>query len=101
MISEQLEIAIQNAFNLAKNYKENGMSAYAELQENEFAMASEGYTAVKHQQEVGVSYFDKISEKSGINPDSIKPSISSAADTSNLIPLPKLLPLPPIIKLIT
>ena len=38
------------------------MSAYANLQEEEFAKEIEGYSAIKHQREVGVSYFDKISE---------------------------------------
>ncbi len=51
-----------STFNLARDYVENGMSAYAELQEKEFSKEAEGYTAVKHQREVGVSYFDKISE---------------------------------------
>ncbi len=51
-----------STFNLAKNYLENGMSAYAELQEEEFNKEADGYTAVKHQREVGVSYFDKVSE---------------------------------------
>ena len=45
-----------------KNYALTGMSAYANLQEEEFAKESEGYTAIKHQREVGVSYFDKVSE---------------------------------------
>ena len=49
-------------FNLARNYALTGMSAYANLQEEEFAKESEGYSAIKHQREVGVSYFDKVSE---------------------------------------
>jgi isocitrate lyase len=36
------------------------MSAYVELQEREFAMESDGYTATKHQREVGAGYFDKV-----------------------------------------
>ena len=48
--------------NLAKNYADSGMSAYANLQQEEFNKEIEGYTAVKHQREVGVSYFDKVSE---------------------------------------
>ena len=51
-----------STFNLAKNYAETGMAAYANLQQEEFAKANEGYSAIKHQREVGVSYFDKISE---------------------------------------
>ncbi|HLS39813.1 MAG TPA: isocitrate lyase, partial [Ornithinicoccus sp.] len=45
-----------------------GMSAYVELQEAEFAAAADGYTAVKHQAEVGTGYFDEVSRV--INPDS-------------------------------
>ena len=37
------------------------MSAYVEIQEDEFSLESEGFTAHKHQREVGASYFDKIS----------------------------------------
>ncbi len=49
-------------FSLAQEYKQNGMSAYASLQEKEFANVSAGYTAVKHQREVGAGYFDEISK---------------------------------------
>jgi len=51
-----------STFNLAKKYSETGMQAYAELQEEEFERESVGYSAIKHQREVGVSYFDKVSE---------------------------------------
>jgi isocitrate lyase len=47
-------------FELARGYREHGMTAYVELQEREFAMESEGYTATKHQREVGAGYFDKV-----------------------------------------
>lgn len=47
-------------FDLAKNYIGQGMSAYVELQEKEFAAADEGYTAVRHQRESGTPYFDQI-----------------------------------------
>jgi isocitrate lyase len=49
-------------FNLAKNYNERGMAAYSELQQNEFGAVERGFTAVKHQREVGTGYFDKISQ---------------------------------------
>ena len=55
-------------FNLAKGYKERAMSAYVELQEAEFASEVDGYTATKHQREVGTGYFDVIS--TALNPDS-------------------------------
>ena len=47
-------------FNLAHGYARNQMSAYVELQEAEFTAAEKGFTAVKHQREVGVSYFDAV-----------------------------------------
>jgi isocitrate lyase len=49
-------------FDLARGYASNGMSAYVELQDREFAMESQGYTATKHQREVGAGYFDKVSQ---------------------------------------
>ncbi|HSA56911.1 MAG TPA: isocitrate lyase [Gemmatimonadaceae bacterium] len=47
-------------FDLARRYRERGMAAYADLQEAEFAAESSGYTATKHQREVGTGYFDEI-----------------------------------------
>ena len=52
-------------FQLAQGYRERGMSAYAELQDAEFAAADDGYTAVKHQREVGTGYFDAVREALG------------------------------------
>lgn len=48
-------------FDLADKYRTQGMSAYSEVQQAEFAAADRGYTAVKHQREVGASYFDAVS----------------------------------------
>src|SRR5690606_163267 len=48
-------------FELAEGYAATGMSAYVELQQREFAMAERGYTATKHQREVGAGYFDTVS----------------------------------------
>ena len=48
-------------FDLAKKYKNYGMSAYSRLQQQEFDNEKEGYTATKHQREVGTSYFDAVS----------------------------------------
>lgn len=48
-------------FELAKGYASEGMSAYVELQEREFELEKLGYTAVKHQREVGAGYFDEVS----------------------------------------
>ncbi len=48
-------------FELATGYAERGMAAYVELQEEEFAMEDRGYTATRHQREVGAGYFDHVS----------------------------------------
>ena len=48
-------------FDLARGYAAEGMPAYVSLQEREFAAEADGYTAVKHQREVGTGYFDLIS----------------------------------------
>ncbi len=55
-------------FSLAHGYARSGMSAYVELQQAEFADADRGYTAVKHQAEVGTGYFDKVA--TALNPTS-------------------------------
>ncbi len=49
-------------FELAYDYRDNGMAAYSKLQQAEFASESKGYTATRHQREVGTSYFDEISQ---------------------------------------
>jgi len=49
-------------FNLAHGYARNQMSAFVELQEAEFAAAEKGFTAVKHQREVGTGYFDAVTQ---------------------------------------
>ncbi|WP_075979876.1 isocitrate lyase [Bacillus massilinigeriensis] len=48
-------------FNLALGYKDRGMAAYSELQQAEFASEKDGYTATRHQREVGTGYFDQVS----------------------------------------
>jgi isocitrate lyase len=52
-------------FELAEAYKERGMAGYSEMQQREFDAQEKGFTTVKHQREVGVSYFDIISEAVG------------------------------------
>ncbi|CAN5244673.1 isocitrate lyase [soil metagenome] len=49
-------------FELARGYSQVGMPAYVELQEREFALESDGYSATRHQREVGAGYFDRVSE---------------------------------------
>ena len=47
-------------FDLARHYAKEGMKAYVSLQEKEFADEAQGYTATKHQREVGTGYFDQV-----------------------------------------
>jgi isocitrate lyase len=49
-------------FSLARGYRDHGMSAYAALQQKEIDAESEGYTATKHQREVGAGYFDDVAQ---------------------------------------
>jgi isocitrate lyase len=49
-------------FELARKYKDRGMAAYSELQQAEFDAESHGYTATRHQREVGTGYFDQVAE---------------------------------------
>ncbi|OAN46177.1 isocitrate lyase [Chloroflexus islandicus] len=49
-------------FELARNYRDRGMAAYSELQQAEFAAEAYGYTATRHQREVGTGYFDEVAQ---------------------------------------
>ncbi|WP_272437070.1 isocitrate lyase [Terrihalobacillus insolitus] len=49
-------------FDLANGYKKRGMEAYSEMQQKEFAAESDGYTATRHQREVGTGYFDEVAQ---------------------------------------
>jgi isocitrate lyase len=49
-------------FELARQYRERGMDAYANLQQKEFAAEDDGYSATKHQREVGAGYFDEVAQ---------------------------------------
>jgi isocitrate lyase len=49
-------------FELAHKYRDRGMTAYSELQEAEFAAEAKGYSATRHQREVGTGYFDQVAE---------------------------------------
>ncbi len=49
-------------FELARRYRDRGMAAYSELQQAEFAAEANGYTATRHQREVGTGYFDQIAQ---------------------------------------
>ena len=49
-------------FELARGYASDHMSAYVELQQREFALEQDGYTATRHQAEVGAGYFDLVAQ---------------------------------------
>ncbi|GAB3181266.1 isocitrate lyase [Nesterenkonia halophila] len=65
-------------FELAAGYKERQMAAYVELQEEEFAAEATGYTATKHQREVGTGYFDAVSTT--LNPDSSTVALAGSTE---------------------
>jgi isocitrate lyase len=66
-------------FELATGYAAEGMTAYVELQEKEFAAEAEGYTATRHQREVGTGYFDLIA--SAITPDSSTVALAGSTES--------------------
>ena len=49
------------SFSLAKDFRQRGMAAYSRLQQAEFGSEADGYTATRHQREVGTGYFDAVS----------------------------------------
>ena len=49
-----------HTFELARAYRDEGMPAYVRLQQQEFAREADGYTATRHQREVGAGYFDRV-----------------------------------------
>jgi isocitrate lyase len=52
----------KSMFELAVDYKDNGMAAYSKLQQAEFDLEAKGYTATRHQREVGTGYFDEVAQ---------------------------------------
>jgi isocitrate lyase len=66
-------------FDLAKGYAQEGMTAYVRLQEAEFAAEERGYTATRHQAEVGTGYFDAVS--TALNPDSATTALRGSTET--------------------
>jgi isocitrate lyase len=66
-------------FELANGYSTRHMSAYVELQEAEFASEARGYTATKHQREVGTGYFDRIA--TALNPESATLALVGSTET--------------------
>jgi isocitrate lyase len=67
-------------FELARGYSERAMSAYVELQEAEFASEADGYTATRHQREVGTGYFDRVA--TALNPDASTLALAGSTETA-------------------
>ncbi|MEU1673552.1 isocitrate lyase [Streptomyces roseifaciens] len=65
-------------FDLARGYAEHGMTAYVDLQEREFAAQADGFTAVRHQREVGTGYFDLVS--TAVNPASSTTALTGSTE---------------------
>jgi isocitrate lyase len=65
-------------FALARGYAEEGMSAYVRLQDAEFASEAEGYTATRHQREVGTGYFDLVT--SAVSPDASTTALAGSTE---------------------
>ncbi|MDR2381305.1 MAG: isocitrate lyase, partial [Bifidobacteriaceae bacterium] len=67
-------------FDLADGYRDRGMSAYVELQTKEFDAEARGYTATRHQREVGTGYFDRIATT--LNPDSATTALAGSTEAA-------------------
>ncbi len=67
-------------YTLARDYSERHMSAYVDLQEAEFASEKDGYTATRHQREVGTGYFDRIA--TALNPESETLALVGSTETA-------------------
>ncbi len=65
-------------FELARGFADEGMPAYVRLQEAEFAAESVGYTATKHQHEVGTGYFDLVS--TAVTPNSSTVALTGSTE---------------------
>ena len=59
---EEFDLIYNHINELASNFRDRGMGAYSELQQAEFNSEKNGYTATRHQREVGTGYFDMVSE---------------------------------------
>jgi isocitrate lyase len=67
-------------FDLARGYADSGMTAYVDLQEREFASEAAGYTATRHQREVGTGYFDLVS--TAVSPTSSTTALKGSTEES-------------------
>jgi isocitrate/methylisocitrate lyase len=66
-------------FELARGYATEGMTAYARLQQRELDLEADGYTATRHQREVGTSYFDTVAEAIG-GPDASTVALAGSTE---------------------
>jgi isocitrate lyase len=69
----------ESMFTLARGYANRGMAAYVELQDAEFAAEADGYTATRHQREVGTGYFDLVT--SAISPDASTTALAGSTES--------------------
>jgi isocitrate lyase len=69
----------ESMFTLARGYADRGMAAYVELQDAEFAAEADGYTATRHQREVGTGYFDLVT--SAISPDASTTALAGSTES--------------------
>ena len=77
-------------FSLAHDYARRGMAAYMELQEREFGLKPQGYTAVQHQQEAGAGYFDDLARTIAPDGDSTLSLPGSTEEEQFVAPLPEI-----------
>lgn len=72
--------AAHSMFDLARGYRDHGMSAYVELQQAEMAAEADGYTATRHQREVGTGYFDRVA--TAIDPSAATLALAGSTETA-------------------
>jgi isocitrate lyase len=70
-------------FDLARGYAAEGMPAYVRLQDAEIASEADGYTATRHQREVGTGYFDMVT--SAISPDSSTTALAGSTESEQFV----------------
>jgi isocitrate lyase len=73
----------ESIFELAHGYAEGGMAAYVKLQDAEFAAEKFGYSATRHQREVGTGYFDMVAQ--AISPDSSTTALSGSTESEQFV----------------
>ncbi len=73
----------ESMFTLARGYAERGMPAYVELQDAEFTAEADGYTATRHQREVGTGYFDLVT--SAISPDASTTALTGSTESEQFV----------------